>query len=66
MGKSIFCRICKKGRWTEKDSDPDEQICPRCVKKHRLDNFYGFGIALLAQYISMGPSKPEPKQDQNG
>jgi hypothetical protein len=63
MAKSIFCRVCKKGHWTEDDNYPDDGPCPRCTKKlvrqagYNPDNFYGYGIMILAAGIDMG--KPD-------
>jgi hypothetical protein len=65
MGKSIYCPLCKTGHWSKDDAAPDQRPCERCVKKYRLNNFYGFGVALLAQYISLGPPS-NPKQRPNG
>ena len=65
MGQSVYCRVHKGYFGTENDSEPTDTICPRCAKKHRLNNFYGLGIAILAEHITMGEPDGNSHNDEN-
>jgi hypothetical protein len=58
MGKSIYCPLCQLGYWSKDDKAPDQRPCPKCVKTHRLDNFYGLAKAILAQDITGIDERP--------
>ena len=56
-GRLIVCRLCHRGWWSKDIDVTEDHLCKACVKRHRLDNFYGLAKALLMQDIIMNPDE---------